>query len=488
MKIIEMLRNILTDIPRWGVLGLLVFAPWAYGSTRPWEKSVVTASLLILLGLFLLSLLVRLRLPRLNILSAILTGLLLLQGWFMVLNPKQKFDPGIFAYAPLPGAIPWLPGVVDQMTSKSQVLLVTGLIGAFWIASDLAASIRWRTRTWWVMNLTGISLVVLGLAQRLTGARAIFWDPVVDTGMTFFATYRYHANAGAFLNLVLPLIAAQAILAFLSRSSHGAMIFWSIATLMTAACAFINVSKAGMVIAAFILLAIACQQLNRFPIQYKHWSKTQLTSLGIVYVGLLSWLVWAFGFGDSLSRWLDLANSGTARSRWLVDETIVRHGLPASGWWGFGPGTFQITFPFFTQTLGDRVAGVWQNAHQDYLQALMEWGYLGGAVWAALLFGGLGIAISRHRRPQSSWNAETRLFSSACILSCSGLLLHALFDFPLQISSLQLYFAVILGLLWNLPDARARRRRISGTRASKQTEMKQPPGQVLHHSLTKEAN
>jgi len=467
MKIIKILQGILVDIPRWGLLGLLVLAPWVYGSTPPWGKFFLTASLLLVLGFFLLALLAKLRLPRFNLVSAILTGLLLLQGWIMTLNPKQKFEPTIFAFINLPGAIPWLPGVVDQATAESQLLLVTGLIGAFWITSDLAASARWRTRTWWVMSLTGVSLVTLGLAQRLTSARAIFWDPSADTGSTFFATYRYHANAGAFLNLVLPLITAQAVVACQRRCSHTSMTFWSIATLTTIACAFINVSKAAMVITALILPALAYQQLNQR--EFRSSSKTKLTVIGVVFLMLVSGLIWAFGFGDSWNRWIELTNSSTGSSRWLVDETIVRYALPVSGWWGFGPGTFQITFPFFTRSLGDRVAGIWQNAHEDYLQASMEWGYIGGAVWAALLFGGLGLAIVRHLRQQRSWDSEIRLLSSACILSMCGLLLHAIVDFPLQIPSLQLYAAVILGFLWNLSGSRGRRKRISKTRASQET-------------------
>lgn len=482
MRIIRILQGVLVDLPRWGLLGTLVSAPWVYGSTRPEGKSLLTACLLVVLGFFFLSLVARLRLPKINALSAILTGLLLLQGWIMVLNPKQKFEPALFAYINLPGAIPWLPGVVDQATAESQMLLVTGLIGAFWIASDLAASARWRTRTWWVMCLTGISLVVLGLAQRFTGARAIFWDPVADTGTTFFATYRYHANAGAFLNIVLPLIAAQAVLACLRRHSHAAsMTFWCIAALTTAACAFINVSKAAMVITAFILLVLAYQQVRQLPMEFRNWTKSKLTVIGVVFVVLLSWLIWAFGFGDSLTRWMELKSSDTYSSRWLVDETIVRSVLPISGWWGFGPGTFQITFPFFTQQLGDRVAGVWQNAHEDYLQALMEWGYLGGAVWAALLFGGLGTAIARHLNRQKSWLREPELLSSACILSMSGLLLHAVVDFPLQIPSLQLYAAVILGFLWNLPGARERRKRVSKRHASKETITARAETQAAQH-------
>jgi hypothetical protein len=53
-------------------------------------------------------------------------------------------------------------------------------------------------------------------------------------------------------------------------------------------------------------------------------------------------------------------------------------------------------------------------------------------------------------------------------------LLHSLVDFPLQIPSLQLYAAVLLGLLWHLPAAQARRKRVPGraleNMQSKQTE------------------
>jgi hypothetical protein len=474
----RLIQRILTDIPRWGLLGLLVLAPWVYGSTRPEGKFFLTTGLLVVLGLFLLSLLAALGFPKVKVTSVILTGLLLLQGWIMVLNPQQKFVPALFAFIHLPGAIPWLPGVVDQAASQSQLLLMTGLIGAFWISSDLAVSARWRTRVWWVMSLTGVSLVALGLAQRVTGAKAIFWDPVADTGTTFFATYRYHGNAGAFLNLVLPLIAAHTALAFARRSSHARMTFWSIATLTTAACAFINVSKAAMVITVFILLALAYQQLHQKELgslSNKRWAV-----VGAVFFIMFCGLIWAFGFADSLSRWLDFRSSGNYGSRLLVDGTIIREAVPVSGWWGFGPGTFQITFPFFTDRLGDRVAGIWQYAHQDYLQALMEWGYFGGTLWATLFFGGLWKAAVRHVKEQRAWDSELRLLSSASILSMGGLLLHAMVDFPLQIPSLQLYAAVILGFLWNLSDSQARKRILEN--GSSQPQLERAP--AAHHQIS----
>jgi hypothetical protein len=280
---------------------------------------------------------------------------------------------------------------------------------------------------------------------------------------------------------VLPLIAAQAILAFARRSSHARMAFWSIATLTTAACAFMNVSKAAMVISACILLALACRQLKQR--EFGNGSKTKWAVIGAVFVLLFAGLIWAFGFGDSLNRWIELTGSDVDRSRWLVDQAICRYALSTSGWWGFGPGTFQITFPFFTLQLGDRVTGVWQNAHQDYLQTLMEWGYLGGTVWAALFFGGVGIAIARLRQ-QRSWNNELSLLSWASLLSICGLLVHGLVDFPLQIPSLQLYAAVLLGFLWNLSDPRGRRKRISQGRTSREATSEQTKSQAVFLQVT----
>ena len=69
------------------------------------------------------------------------------------------------------------------------------------------------------MGGTGVSVVLLGLTQKLTHATAVFWGPE-NMGDTFFATWRYHANAGAFMNLVWPLLAAWTALAFLREEAR----------------------------------------------------------------------------------------------------------------------------------------------------------------------------------------------------------------------------------------------------------------------------
>jgi hypothetical protein len=55
----------------------------------------------------------------------------------------------------------------------------------------------------------------------------------------------------------------------------------------------------------------------------------------------------------------------------------------------------------------------------------------------------------RHVRRAAVWPGSTGLFSLACLLSLTGVVLHALVDFPLQIASLALYVAVVLAFLWS---------------------------------------
>ena len=50
--------------------------------------------------------------------------------------------------------------------------------------------------------------------------------------------------------------------------------------------------------------------------------------------------------------------------------------MTAAGSFGFGPGTFSIVFPFLQQEHGGDLDGILRYAHQDYLQTILEWGFL----------------------------------------------------------------------------------------------------------------
>jgi O-antigen ligase len=158
------------------------------------------------------------------------------------------------------------------------------------------------------------------------------------------------------------------------------------------------------------------------------------------------------GFGViAWDRWAEIAMQITPdNTRLLVYKSIWTEALPVSGWWGFGAGTFQITFPFFCHHVGDEIKGIWRYAHEDYLQTILEWGWVGASLWAVLIFGGLARGANL-RAPATSLPTEVlsaALLENAAFLSLTGICLHALIDCPFQIASLALYATVCLALLW----------------------------------------
>lgn len=454
-------KQVICEAPGWWLVGLLVLAPWAYGTTFPQTRELLAGGLLLLIGVFMTSLLVQRRWPKVHRLPVALTLIILTQGWLMALNPKLVYDPAVQYFHFLPPVIPWLPGTVDRATSLDQMWLITGLFGAFWVVNDLGAVPVWRDRFWVIMSATGVSLVGLGLLQRVTGAPGIFWRSDLDSGPTFFATYRYHANAGAFINISLLLTAARMICMFRRDHSNLARSFWVLAFLGTLVSAFVNVSRAATLIGIVFLCGFLCWEL---------WERARTRKVAftwgrlavIAFAGLLAagLLVWAVGFKDAYRHWTELGQSLVSDGRFLVYGAILHNVLSGSGWWGFGPGTFHLIFPFFTNSLGTRIQGYWEYAHQDYLETLVEWGFCGAAVW--FLFFGQTIvrAAWRFWRSRRNWDSNTGRFTVACFLALGAILTHATVDFPLQIASLQLYTTVLLGLVaaWRQAGEREPRR------------------------------
>src|SRR6188474_2669721 len=85
------LRRVLVDAPRWLLLGALVFAPWAYGATRPWAREWLAGLLIAACGMWIVECLCRRRRPNVPWLAALAVIILLLQGWFMAWNAHSSF-------------------------------------------------------------------------------------------------------------------------------------------------------------------------------------------------------------------------------------------------------------------------------------------------------------------------------------------------------------------------------------------------------------
>lgn len=433
-------------LARWFLLAAVMLSVWLFGSTRPWVIEFMTWWLLLAGALFVLGLVGRFRLPRVRWYLVIPSLFLLAQGWLMLWNSSRRFVPFAQVFVDVEQSLPGWPGVADQALALPWMLRTTGLIAALWIACDLAANRIWRKRLWLTIAVTGASVMGLGLAQRFTGATSIFWDTYRYTGEWFFAVYRYHANAGSYINLVLPMITGLAVWTFVRKDTEKSRVFWTLAALATAACGFINVSRAANVITVALLVSMA---LWIATLKLKNTSSRRLTHgilIGAASLTAVLYLAISFDLSGAQSRWektkLDaLLNDGRPE----VYEIMVKGTLREAGPWGFGQGTFEFIFNNARGALQHPLAGRWDFAHSDALQTIQDWGYIGASAWLFLLTAGLVSAVRGSLRQVSALD-ETRILSAAAAFSLAGVMLHACVDFPLQILSIQLNTIAIVGL------------------------------------------
>jgi hypothetical protein len=235
----------------WLWLASIVYAPWAYGSTRPWTIQILNVLIFTSLGIWLAGAAIHRTRPRVPLMLFTAVLLLLLQGWWMTLNAGFSYDAA-FHPQPRPRWSAALPGAVDFAVAQPTMVGLTAMLGALCLACDLGRDRTWRRRLWFTLALTGVSIVILGLAQKVTHAPGIFWRPEGHAS-TFFGPYRYHANAGAFINLVWPLIAAFLVRSLQRIDPIRIKAFWATCFVLSIAGALANTSRASGLITIIML-------------------------------------------------------------------------------------------------------------------------------------------------------------------------------------------------------------------------------------------
>jgi len=441
--------RLLRHASRWIFFAALVYAPWAYGGTTPAGIQTINWLLLAALILWIIELLISRRWPTFPRLLLFLTCALIGIGAWMAVNAKSIYDSDFYVFVPLRNFAPHLAGSVDYAISAAWILRGSLLLFAILFVADLSQSNRWLLRLWYTIGLVAGSIAFLGLLQKATGARMIFWQTAPPWGATtFFATYYYHGNAGAFLNLVWPLTAGLAIRAFTARRHPATRAMWLSVFILTIAGVLANTSRVAQLIAILLLIAI-CLRFGPALLR-KVWR----TEKGIALAGTVAVLLALIALAQAthleqpLNRWQSLGERIPTDARWQAWR-VAAGALSDIGLFGFGPATFRVVFPFYNGVPIQRVPGTWRFLHEDYQQTALEWGWLGSTLWALLFFGGIAVGIRSYKQyAASDWTPRRRLLQPLVLIALIGVALHAIVDFPLQIASIQLYVATYLGLCW----------------------------------------
>jgi O-antigen ligase len=523
---------------------MVVFSPWAFGTTQPWSTWTMNVAGFVLGALLLAKWLIRWRAgyqpvrwghdPSANAteanqkrraLSAWLTAILatmtvlaLAYCLISAANARFTYHHDRFWHEPHDNYIAWLPHSFDSKSSWLAFWEYLGLALAFWATRDwlLGKELHERRSTWrkdaaagealetigpimpeaavtraghsvpmspkddpanrdihsavyslkgiaataslrpplavvlparlrrllWVLCINGAILAVECISQRVDGSGKLLGlvrPSINQTAESQFGPYAYRSNAAQYFNLVWPvclgfwwMLRQDAKRAWRSglRVGSSAYILLLPCVVLTAASPIISTSRGGAIVAAVGLVVAVFLVL--LADQHGHW----LRRLGL-YVLLLVTLGFAADLGwEPLKKRLETVFSDGLSGRTEIYENAQRMAQEYP-LYGMGPGTFAALYQLYKKVDQEWMAQV----HDDWLETRITFGWVGFSLVLLMLavvlaHWGIGAGI------KSPW-----IFLAMIWVALAGCLIHARFDFPLQIHSILALFLLHCSLL-----------------------------------------
>lgn len=351
------------------------------------------------------------------------------------------------------------------------IALHAGLGLALWLVTDLARDRTWLLMLSSVLVGTGVIVALLAFFQNQTQANGIFWQTEGRMPGRFWGTFFHHTSAGAYLNTVWPLAAGLALAGRDTITSSRIMRWGAIAagvalTVLLGAHAT-HISRLPQAAALIALPLLFWRLLRGKTFPGAGW-------VVAVIVGVFVIVAAAGRTGEIVDRWRLLNSPPTKNARPIPPETqwprFVRADLlipnvynagafgdrgeaQRTAWraiearplTGHGPGNWHSAASQHSADPYVRSFYLYlQFAHEDFLQAWVEWG-AAGFISALLLLPGAMIA--------SWWGAAPIDPLSAALALCAAtglglVLLQSLLDFPMQIPAVALNASVLAGLCW----------------------------------------
>jgi len=487
------LYRICDDLSGALIFPMVIFSPWAFGTTQPW--SIWTMNLAgFVLGILLLTKLFirqikgfrqprwenfsrrsgwvsRHRDPLVRLLTRTLAGLtlvILLYCLTSALNAAATYNPDarLFEYH---RCVHWLPHSLDSHRSWFYFWMYLGLASSFWGIRDWLLGMtvneeralhredqkarpspvmpeRLR-RLLWVLCLNGALLGVEAIVQRVSGTNKLLFLVETHTNreaLDQLGPYAYRSNAAQYFNLLWPLCLGfwwtlHRIGGLRGKVHH----FLPFSAAIMAACSIISTSRGGALVAVGILIlaAVVLTVTNlfgrtwRLPDPRARWGTAAILAL---FFTLAIWLGWYFGWA-ALEPRLEQIGAGFQNREEMYDA--ARPMAADYPLFGTGPGTFATVFQLYRISN----ATYWPTQlHNDWLETRITFGWIG----LALLLAALACVVLRWFAPGGIRGG--RRFVILAWLALAGCLVHARFDFPFQIHSIVFLFLVICAVLFSL--------------------------------------
>jgi len=405
--------------------GILLLAPLAFGAVQPWAIFALEASSV---------------------------ALLLAWSFRQWTNREIHFTPNplyvpMFSFLALV-LVQWLAGLTAYRHATYSLLLLYLSYGflVFVATQTLRRSSQLDSLAWIVCGY-GAAVSAFALLQGISPNGKLYWTWPLEQGGQMYGPYVNHNHYAGLMEMLTPFPLALAV----SRFPRGnrKLIVAGVAALM-ASTIFLSGSRGGMI--AFAVQAVALLLIMR-P---QSAARRQPIALGIFLVFVAGFIIWVGG-SELTHRVASIQTETRQELSGGVRITIDRDCLRM--WWarpflGWGLGTFPVVYPQFRSFYTSFFVN---DAHNDYLQLLVETGLAGATI--ALWF--LVVTFRRARAKLDNWTETANgTLTVAALLGCIGILVHSFFDFNLQIPANAALFYVLCAIAASEPFQESTRRRV----------------------------
>lgn len=487
------------------IYGVVIFGPWAFGTTQPWAVWLMNGMSYMLAILWCTSALIsrstgylpvrasppspqpkrtraplmgqalcrRTHAPARPLTIALGFTTIAILGYCLIsaVNARAIYSPSTRS-SEYRDCIRWLPHSFDSRSTWM----------AFWTYLALACSF-WATRTWlftksadeellswrspdaaqtkgqlfperlrnllWILSINGGLLAMEGIVQRLANSSKLLFlikPQIHQTALGQFGPFAYRANAAEYFNLLWP-----ACLGFwwsLGRAPEGRMAkrHWLLmCALVMAICPTLSTSRGGALVSAGLIILTGAVLIGNLLFASRSMQQVQgkaQFSRWCMPLFFLGAPALALALGWNTLRPRLEKLPADFKGRQRIYEAATRIADDFPVF-GTGPGTYESVSELYRPNRPD----FWPaQVHNDWLETRITFGWMGSTL-LVIAFALTALASFTGGRLYVGRN-----FLLMTWLGLLGCLVHARFDFPFQVHSILCLFltlsAIVSGLSW----------------------------------------
>lgn len=476
--IVEPKLHVITDkLSEILIFFIVLFSPWAFGTTEAWSIWTMNITAYSLGILFIIKQLTRqitnykpssklLKIKanskyyKLRLLQKICTimltcSIIILLAYILIsaINARATYNHELKEYIYFEGINLNLPHSYD---AKSTWLIFWQYLGF--------ACLFFSTRDWletsknnknenlicprlkkllYLIFINGGALALVSILQRIyfqdNDGRLLFLvEPVINkTNISQFGPFAYRGNAATYFNLIWPIglgLFLQQTKRSLEINAHkigkNPEIILVPLIIISASCPVISSARAGAFI-LFIIILISAFSIILSKIK----SKTlRISALFTLITAIL--LAYTIGWEKLEPRLLEIFSDDMSKRKQIYSATFEM--IDNYGKYGSGPGSFETVIQF---ELGN-ILFIWQSwVHNDYLEFYLTFGLIGSLIIMSIIAFLIVLSFI------SLYCSNLNILINLILISIIGLLINAFIDFPLQTHSILILLSILAAFL-----------------------------------------